>query len=420
MAKSALLAVSCALLIVFCMFEATEAAASDSWSTEASMNHARAYLGVATVNGKIYAIGGDEGSETGNASPGTAMTNNAVNYTEEYNPAQNVWTAKADMPTKRALFGTAVYGGKIYCIGGYNGANIFIGPESWNWKTEYYDVNANEAYDVATDAWQVLAPLPTARHAAATNVVDGKIYVIGGYTMANMSATLNINEVYDPSTNSWATKTAAPLSVTSVASVVVDNKIYVLGNDPYAYLQRNLMIYDPATDTWTVKGKTPVGYAATAAATTGANALKRIYYFDANRTDIYDPVADTWITGTPAPTTNKLIASATALDDAIYLIGGRSGEWGYMVFMYPSNVTEKYLPIGYGAPDTTTPSPSPNSTDAPSATPAEGTPQASQTIKQEPESTPELTILPIAGALIAVTAVCLAIAVWRKPKRSAA
>jgi len=35
----------------------------------------------------------------------------------------------------------------------------------------------------------------------------------------------------------------------------------------------------------------------------------------------------------------------------IYVIGGRTGQWGYMVDMKPSTVNEQYTPFGYGAPD---------------------------------------------------------------------
>jgi hypothetical protein len=253
--------------------------------------------------------------------------------------------------------------------------------------------------------------------------VNGKIYVIGGNTMQFDS--LNVTEVYDPATNSWATKASAPLAVGSYASAVVDNKIYILGTDPNlnVYPQRILLVYDPVMDTWTIKGKAPTSFAPTAAVTTGTNALKRIYYFDANQTDIYDPASNTWVTGTPAPITYRKIAAATTLDDdSIYLIGGRSGEWGYMVFMYPSNVTERYLPVGYGAPDTSEPTgipmASPDLTAVPSTTLAEGTPIASEPMQQEPETYPQLPIIPIVAALIVLAVVGMGIAFWRKTKRS--
>jgi N-acetylneuraminic acid mutarotase len=378
----------CVLVLLVCVFEPAFAVSADSWVTKAAMVHARAYLGVASVNGKIYAIGGDEGSETGNCKTGTSMTNNAVPYTEEYDPALNVWTSKADMPTARALLGTAVYGGKIFCIGGYNGA---IG----NLNTEYYDVGANEAYDPATDTWLTLAPLPTPRYKAATNMVNGKIYVIGGHTMTNLYITLNVTEVYDPTTNSWTTKTPAPLPVGSYASAVIDNKIYVLGTNPDTNWQMNLMVYDPSTDSWTTKGKTPIGYAATAAATT-----RCIYYFDENRTDIYDSASDTWSSGTPSPTT-RLIAKAAVVDDTIYLIGGRTGQWGYITLMYPTTLNEQYTPFSYGTPDLPTPSPSPAS---PQPTPL---PSESPLLPSSSPEVPSLNNEPAGSTTTVIVVACV-------------
>lgn len=376
------------LVAAFCYIPVRPVFASsveDSWTQMEPMSQARAYLGVAVVNGKIYAIGGDNGQETASCSTGRAMTNNEVNCTEEYNPKTDTWTMKTDMPTARARFGTAVYDDRIYCVGGYNGANVFVGPEDWNWKTEYYDVAANEIYDTVTDTWQTANPLPTPRYAAATNIVNGKIYVIGGHTMRDLYAALRITEVYNTETDSWTTKASAPLPVPSSASAVIDNKIYVLGQNDSGHFA--LQIYDPATNDWEIGGNAPVGYSSTATATTGMNAPKRIYFFDENRTDIYDPVAKSWMTGAKAPT-DRLIASAANVDDTIYLIGGRTGQWGVITFMYPSNLNEKYTPIGYGTFNlpsaTSTPSPSPTYQPTSNPIDSETTPSTS-----ESKSTPE-------------------------------
>ena len=319
----------------------------NSWVTKAPMHFARANIGVAVANGQIYAIGGDNGTEMGNVSPGTSMTMNVVNVSEAYNPSSNTWVSTDPMPTARALFGTAVYQNKIYCIGGYNGANLFIGPESWNWETKYYDISANEVYDPATNTWATKASIPTPRYSAATNIVDGKIYFIGGYTMANLGKSDNITQVYDPQTDSWATKSSAPLPVVSSASAVVDNNIYVLGmNKSRSFIE----IYDPTNDTWIVGGITPLDYWSTGAATNGVDALKRIYFFNENRTDIYDPATDNWTVGATAPT-DRLLAIVAVLNETFYLIGGRTGQWGYITMEYPTTLNEQYIPVGYGTPD---------------------------------------------------------------------
>jgi parallel beta-helix repeat protein len=72
--------------------------AEDSWETMADMPTARSGLGVAVVNGKIYAIGRE------------------VNY--EYDPIIDTWTTKKPMSTPRYSFGIAVFQNKIYVIGG--------------------------------------------------------------------------------------------------------------------------------------------------------------------------------------------------------------------------------------------------------------------------------------------------------------
>jgi N-acetylneuraminic acid mutarotase len=315
-------------------------AAANSWVPKASMNAARGYLGVAVVNGKIYAIGGDQGSLIGNAMNALGMTQQTTNATEEYAPSLDKWILKSPMPTARARLGTAVYQNKIYCIGGYSAT--IVG------ETKYFDLGVNEVYNPATDTWESKAPLPTPRHSPATNMVDGKIYVIGGYSITTHSV-LNVAEVYDPLSDTWATKTPPPLEVGSSASAVVDNRIYVLGLDSNAW-RTLIQIYDPATDNWSLKASSPVSSFASAAATTGLNAPIRIYFFDENRTDVYDPVNDSWVAGTPAPTPRP-VASAAVIDDLIYVVGGRTGQWGYMTFMYPSALVEQYAPIGSGAPE---------------------------------------------------------------------
>jgi N-acetylneuraminic acid mutarotase len=323
----------------------------NSWLSKASMGWARGYLGVAVVNDKIYAIGGDQGNLMGNAGTAIAMTHEVVDTNEEYDPKLDKWILKSPMPTARARFGTAVYQNKIYCIGGYKGAVIFIGPESYNWETVYYDLGENEVYDPATNTWEVRTPLPTPRHNPATSTINGKIYVIGGHSIETHS-NLNVFEVYDPETNTWATKTPPPLEVWGSTSAVVDNKIYVLGEEEIGLyrVRYRVQVYDPANDSWTIRSSAPTIPFSTAVTTTGLNALKRIYFFDETSNDVYDPSNDSWSVGSPAPT-HRPVAGAVVVDDLIYVIGGRTGQWGYMVDMKTSTVNEQYTPFGYGAPD---------------------------------------------------------------------
>jgi N-acetylneuraminic acid mutarotase len=297
-------------------------ATEDSWESKAPMHQGRAYLGVAAVNGKIYAIGGDNGQNIGTGPP-LSFTSHVVNTTEMYDPASDTWTLKASMPTPRSGFGVAVYQNKIYCIGGWTHSGIYNNG-----------TGANEVYDPATNKWETKSPMPTvpaADRLVTASVVNDKIYVIA------VNAERFVRE-YDPLTDLWTTKTPPPHYITSFVSFVIDDKIYTIGSDSGNFFE----IYDPATDSWSFGASSQVaGLSLTAAETTGVNASKRIYFFDRNQTKVYDPLSSNWVKGTAMPT-DRVLAKALAVDDSIYLLGGRTGEMGFISITYPTAVNEQY------------------------------------------------------------------------------
>jgi hypothetical protein len=331
-------------LIASCLIHVKPVSASspNSWTSKAPMQQARAGLGVAVVNGKIYAIGG-------------SAENGVVGTNEEYDPASDTWRFKKSMPIPRYGFAIAVYQNKVYCIGGYTSNESIAG--------------VNEVYDPATDTWETKTSMPTIRIGLQANVVNGKIYLIGGYppayyTSYNFSSSfLTLNEVYDPTTDSWTTKTPMPTAATNYASAVIDNKIYVIGgllkSEDYTLNE----IYDPATDKWRRGAPSPsiTAYGA-AGATTGVNAPKRIYVFGQdfsfreppyiNR--VYDPATDTWTIGVPVPTERNGFGVAV-VNDVFYVIGGSTQTYRDFpeTWMYPPDITlyatnEQYTPFGYG------------------------------------------------------------------------
>lgn len=312
------------LLLILCFAISTlplVRAAEDFWTTMTPMPKARDGFGVAVVDGKIYAIGGYNGTY--------------LNTNEMYDPVTDTWTTKTPMQYPRYGFGIAVYQNKIYVMGGTVGL----------FKT----TTVNEVYDPATDTWETKTGLPNHRSLLSANVVDNKIYLIGGVeTWWPPHVCSKVNFVYDPAADSWTTASPIPTEISSYASAVVDKKIYVIGGYDIAHLiQYNLtQIYDTETDTWSYGTPLPsTVYDAAAGATTGALAPKRIYVLggtssagnDLNR--IYDPETDTWSAGMPMPTPRARLALAV-VDDMLYAIGGRSGgNW--------LAVNELYTPLGY-------------------------------------------------------------------------
>jgi len=310
-------------------------AAENSWTSKEAMPTARAGLGVGVVNGKIYAIGG-------NAEDGVVGTN------EEYNPITDTWTTKKSMPTARSGFAIVVYQNKIYCIGGTTG-------DSDNLVSGFTGVV--EVYDPATDKWETKTPMPTPRADLCIGVVDGKIYCIGGkkyWGVDPFYQELNTTEVYDPIRNFWITKSPMPIPVLGAASGVLDGKIYVVGGSRHFQAGWDLstvasnQVYDPEDDSWSTRASLPAArsYAA-AGVTIGVTAPKKIYVIGGSNqttyssvTYVYDSAGNVWSTVASMPTSRVYFAVAV-VDDILYAIGGLDGDdW--------IDVNEQYMPVGYG------------------------------------------------------------------------
>jgi len=310
-------------------------AEGDLWTTKAPMPTARAGLGVAVVNGKIYAIGG--------------LNNNSyLSTNEEYDPVTDKWTTRTPMPTARSGFAIAAYQNKIYVIGGTTG-------ESTSSKSGFTGVT--EVYIPATDTWTTKSSMPTPRADLSASVVNKKIYLIGGERYVEHDPFYeesDLNEVYDPGSDSWTNKTAIPAATFGYASAVVDSKIYVIGGGTqfwekwgFTYVGSN-QVYDPENDTWSI-GTTfePASSYMAAGATNGIDAFKRIYVVGgfvlneySNVTHVYDPENKVWTASSPMPTP-RMYFDVAVVDDVLYAIGGYyEGNW--------LETNEQYLAPEYG------------------------------------------------------------------------
>jgi RNA polymerase sigma factor (sigma-70 family) len=133
---------------------------ANRWARKADMPTPRAFLSASAVDGKIYAIGGV-----------TSWAGPYLSIVEEYDPVMDTWTRKSDMPTPRGGLSTSVVNGKIYAIGGSHQRN---GP------IDYTGLSTVEEYNPATDTWTKKADMPTARLCPAASAVNGKVHIIGG------------------------------------------------------------------------------------------------------------------------------------------------------------------------------------------------------------------------------------------------
>ncbi len=101
----------------------------------------------------------------------------------------------------------------IFVIGGTNGP-------------PYAGLHTVEAYDTKTHTWTDKAYTLEGRKGSSAEVIDGKIYALGGEDIA---VSVTSVEVYDPKVNSWIVLSQTPIWYTMHSSTVFQDKIYLIG-----------------------------------------------------------------------------------------------------------------------------------------------------------------------------------------------
>jgi N-acetylneuraminic acid mutarotase len=174
----------------------------NTWTILAPMKAGRGSVGVAVVDGKLYAIGG------------RAPNGNTVDTNEVYDPATNTWKDLAPLPKARDHMAVAAAEGKIHAIGGRLGASTDR-------------VGLHDIYDPQTNTWTSGPPLPTPRSGLAGTFYQGLILVLGGELPP--STTFTENEAFDVKANTWKKLAPMPAGRHATAAAVLDGKVYLAG-----------------------------------------------------------------------------------------------------------------------------------------------------------------------------------------------
>ena len=199
---------------------------TDGWQALAKMTTKRCELGLAAIDGKIYAIGGWSGGST-------------VDSVEAYDPQLGSWAPVASMSAKRRLHASVVLDGKIYTMGGRG-----VGAGALD-TVEVYDPPADGYPD---SWWQLMVSMPQGKYYHAAAAMGGKIYVTGGCTLG--AASVNTVCVYDPQADAWTQLASMSTARRCHASAGVGGKLYVFGGSGDEGFLRTAEVYDPASDSW--------------------------------------------------------------------------------------------------------------------------------------------------------------------------
>lgn len=217
----------------------------DTWTELRPLPEARHHITLSAVNGLLYGVGGFTGGFPDWRAQPTMFV---------YNPTSNTWTKGTDLPVARAESISAVVDNKIYLIGGRVRAT-----ENARLFNDHIDSVRNEVFDPATKRWSALANAPTPRNSAASAVIDGKIYVVGGrkFSKNDDGTARQVNmpnlEVYDPKLNRWQTRSPLPQARGGLAATSHLGKLYVFGGEQWVPEQKvfaESWVYDPKTDKW--------------------------------------------------------------------------------------------------------------------------------------------------------------------------
>lgn len=172
----------------------------NEWKETTGMIVRRQQLGVGVLEGKVYAVGGSDGSLR-------------LSSVECFDPATNFWSFVAPMGTCRSGVGVGVLGGAMYAAGGYDGRTC---------------LNTVERYDLDKNVWTTIASMSTRRSFPGIAVYDGRLYVFGGNDGTSF---LNVVESYDPHINRWVTNTPLNKPRAGIGVAVLGELIFVGGGN---------------------------------------------------------------------------------------------------------------------------------------------------------------------------------------------
>lgn len=108
-----------------------------------------------------------------------------------------------------------------------------------------------------------VAPSPIGRSEAESAVVDGKIYVFGGYTDTSFIPKTKRTDVYDPVNNTWQRLEDMPNPITHAGTAVAGRDIYLAGGligtaaGTEINAARDVWKYNVDTNKWTAMPKLP-------------------------------------------------------------------------------------------------------------------------------------------------------------------
>lgn len=203
-------------------------ASADAWITGAPLPRGANHVGVAVLEGRLYAIGG-------------FVEQNRRPHDECFvlDLAGGTWQKIAPLPAACGAIACVALEGKLHSIGGAIG-DTFPTKRSVDWHL---------VYDPHSDRWEHRAPLPLGRDHTGAVAVGSVIHVVGGRVNSFLTNS-NLHDVYDPLADRWESRRPLPTARSGHGAVLYRRKIFVMGGEGYERVYGQNEAYDPESDRW--------------------------------------------------------------------------------------------------------------------------------------------------------------------------
>lgn len=242
----------------------------------------------------------------------TAVLVLAVACSESPAPVESTdrlsWRSLAPVPTERTEVAAALLEGRIYVAGGFAAPN----------RT----VETVEVYDIAADEWIAGPPLPLPVNHAMATATESEVFLFGGFTAEGPPS----DRAFVLRGEAWEELARMPEPRGAGGAVVAGGLVYVVGGVGPDGVAEQTMVYDPNTGRWSFaaglgrpREHLGVGVAEDTVFAVGGRAGTLSGFGDL---ESYDPGADRWTPLAGMPTPRGGMAAAGTSNGFVVAVGG--------------------------------------------------------------------------------------------------
>jgi N-acetylneuraminic acid mutarotase len=201
-----------------------------------------------SANSTIYCVGGEE--------EGGQVVLDNVYYSQISSPLEFSWSAGATYPQPTAATSCVVYGGYIYCVGGF-------GSDGSEVSSSYYAPLASPGIN----SWTSTTAYPKAVDSESCVAAGGYIYCVAGEVESGGNPNVPINNVYYAQLTAsgigkWSSGPTYPAALAALSCVPYSGYIYCVGGFASSQLSSTDAYYAPISSSgvgsWTNTTPYPV------------------------------------------------------------------------------------------------------------------------------------------------------------------